>query len=126
MIFLKKYIEFLRLDYKKINRALLSEKKMIRHSAADAFANKVVAKDKLMIFPKILRNGLIAAVIIICLLYLSFYLKKITTPPDLKIISPTAEKQVQTELSAPVSGKTDPERFFSVTYGTDITVIFTI
>lgn len=108
-IFLKKYIEFLHLDYKKINRALLSEKKMVRHSAADAFANKVVAKDKLMIFPKILRNGLIAAVIIICLLYLSFYLKKITTPPDLKIISPTAEKQVQTELSAPVSGKTDPE-----------------
>ncbi|HNX11139.1 MAG TPA: helix-turn-helix domain-containing protein [bacterium] len=108
-IFLKKYIEFLGLDYKKIKRAMASEKKIAPHPADDVFANKVVAKDKLMVFPKLLRSFLLGAIIIVCLLYLSFYLKKITTPPNLKIISPSTEKQVQSELSAQVVGQTEPE-----------------
>jgi len=108
-IFLKKYIDFLGLDYKQIKRAMASEKKTLNHHLPDTFANKVVAKDKLMVFPKILRNVLLFLVVCTCLLYLSFYLKKITTPPNLVIESPAAEKQLQSELSAKIVGQTDPE-----------------
>jgi len=107
-IFLKKYVIFLGLDYKSIVRNFVKDRQSLYHNEPDIFSKKVVARSQLAIFPKIFRNSLIALVIIICFLYLGFYLKKITSPPFLTITAP-AINQVQTEFTANVSGETELE-----------------
>ena len=107
-VFLKRYAYFLGLDYKNIVKYFVRDRQTLYQGESDVFSKKVVSRSQLLIFPKIFRNGAIALVILICLLYLGFYLKKITTPPALTIITPTAN-QVQSGLSATITGQTEPE-----------------
>jgi len=107
-IFLKKYINFLGLDYKNIIKNFVKERKIYLSDADDVFSKKVIKRSKLIIFPKVFRNILIILAIITCVLYLGIYLKKITAAPSLAIIEP-ASNQVQKELSVDVRGETEPE-----------------
>jgi cytoskeletal protein RodZ len=107
-IFLKKYVHCLGLDYKTIVRHFVKDRQVSYHGESDVFSKKVVARSQLAIFPKIFRNGLVALVILVCFLYLGFYLKKITAPPFLTVTTP-AINQVQTEFTAIVSGETELE-----------------
>jgi len=106
-IFFKKYVAFLGLDYRKISKGFLRERKSFT-SQNNIFSKKVVKSSGLIIFPKIFRNILIASAIFVSFLYLAFYLKDNVSAPDLKIISPTAN-QMQHELLAEVKGVTAPE-----------------
>ncbi|MEI7452366.1 MAG: helix-turn-helix domain-containing protein [Candidatus Falkowbacteria bacterium] len=106
-IFFKKYITFLGLDYKKVNKGFTKERKSFA-SQNNVFSKKVVKSSGLIVFPKIFRNILITSVVLICFLYLALYLKNNVTPPELKIVSPTVN-QTQHDLSALVSGQTAPE-----------------
>ncbi|MFA5024727.1 MAG: hypothetical protein WC523_07315, partial [Patescibacteria group bacterium] len=107
-IFLKKYINFLGLDYKNIVKNFVKERKIYLSDADDVFSKKVIKRHKLIIFPKVFRNILIVLAIITCVLYLGIYLKKITAAPRLEIIEP-AGNQVQKELSVNIQGETEPE-----------------
>jgi len=107
-IFLKKYINFLGLDYKNIVKNFVKERKIYLSDADDVFSKKVIKRHKLIIFPKVFRNILIVLAIITCVLYLGIYLKKITAAPRLEIIEP-ASNQVQKELSVNIQGETEPE-----------------
>jgi len=106
-IFFKKYIHFLGLDYRNVSKGFLRERKSFT-SENNVFSKKVVKASGLLVFPKIFRNSLIAAIILVSFLYLALYLKNNVSPPELKIISPTVN-QTQTDLSATVSGQTAPE-----------------
>ena len=72
------------------------------------FSQKIVKKRKFIIFPKIIRNSLVIAAVLICFLYLIFYFKNLTFPPNLTIIEP-ANNLLTVNRSITVSGWSDPE-----------------
>ncbi len=106
-IFFKKYVAWLGLDYRKISKGFVRERKSFS-SQNNIFSKKVVKSSKLIIFPKIFRNALIFSAILISFLYLAIYLKNNVAAPELKIISPTVN-QTQHDFSAVVNGQTAPE-----------------
>lgn len=72
------------------------------------FSQKIVKKNKFIIFPRIIRNLLISAAVMTCFLYLSFYFRQITSPPDLEILQP--EKNLITKDTAiTIQGRTEKE-----------------
>lgn len=75
---------------------------------ADPFSQKVVKKNKFIIFPRIIRNALIATAVLICFLYLTFYFKKVLFPPTLTIIEPE-KNMLTTDDSILIRGETEPE-----------------
>lgn len=103
--YLKKYARFLNIDY----RALVSqEKDGLTIETDDPFSQKIVKRSRFIIFPKILKNTLIILTLIICLLYLSFYIKKIFFAPKL-IISQPEPTLVTSSSYITVIGKTEKE-----------------
>jgi len=104
--FIKEYASFLGLNAKEILKNWSSQ--ITATSEEDPFSRKILARHKFIIFPKIIRNLLIAAAIAICFLYLIFYFKKIILPPQLMIIRPAANLAL-TGTSIVVSGQTEPE-----------------
>jgi transcriptional regulator with XRE-family HTH domain len=107
-ILLKKYSSLLGLDYRKISKNFLRERKIFQSQDDDVFSKKVVKRRGLMVFPKLFRDGLIILAIVACALYLGLYLKKITAPPDLAIISP-ADNAVLSDYNITIIGVTTPE-----------------
>jgi len=104
--FIKEYASFLGLNVKEILKDWDSQ--ITVTSEEDPFSRKILARHKFIIFPKIIRNLLIAAAIAICFLYLIFYFKKIILPPQLTIIKP-ATNLALTGTSIVISGQTEPE-----------------
>ncbi|MFA5886826.1 MAG: helix-turn-helix domain-containing protein [Patescibacteria group bacterium] len=104
--FLKKYINFLKVETKGIN-----DQQKTGHAPAsndNPFSQKIVKKNSFIIFPQIIKNILIVGGILICFLYLIFYFQKIVTPPKLIIYQP--EKNTLTKnKSILVSGQTEAE-----------------
>ncbi|HPD07803.1 hypothetical protein KBI31_00655 [Patescibacteria group bacterium] len=72
------------------------------------FGQQLVRKKDLWSFPRIIRNILVALLIITIVIYIIFSLKKIFSPPRLKIISPQ-DNIATTERQILLSGQTDPE-----------------
>jgi cytoskeletal protein RodZ len=104
--FLKEYAAFLKLDHKEILKNLNDRTNY--NEPTDPFSQKIVKKSKFIIFPKIIRNTLIALAVLICFLYLIFYFKKIIFPPFLEITRP--EKNLLTADSyMTITGSTEPE-----------------
>lgn len=102
--FLKKYGQRLGLRDKELNDELHN----LEISLDDPFSQKIVKKKNFIIFPKLIRNVLIASAVLACLLYLAIYAKKITAPPELVIIQP-AENLLLQENFYLVQGLTEPE-----------------
>lgn len=117
-IFLKKYISYLGLDYRLILRNH-SQKHWYRNFDERVFFNKVVKRDELRVWPLRWRNMAIALIILICFLYLVFYLKNIFSPPMLIISAPT--DMVVKDWAINVAGKADPET--EVTINNEATLI---
>ncbi len=72
------------------------------------FTQKVIKKKELLIFPRIIRNSLIVAAVLICLAYLSFYFQKISSPPELEIYEPI-DNLLTDKNSLTISGRTEKE-----------------
>ena len=103
--FLKEYASFLGLG---LQENFLTEKKILNSVPENPFSQKIVKKNKFIIFPRLVRTLLISLAILICFLYLIFYLKKIVWAPSLEITSPA------TNLSWPeniitINGQTEKE-----------------
>ncbi len=104
--FLKKYAKFLGLKPREILRGWQEES--AGEEKNNPFSQKVVKKNKFIIFPKIIKNLLILAIIIVCFLYLVVYFKKIILPPELIISQPSKNLLIQSDTIT-VSGQTEPE-----------------
>ncbi len=103
--FLSEYAAFLGLEEKEIASGL---KDVGELTTGDPFSQKIVAKKKFIIFPKIVRNLLIALAVLGCLLYLILYFKKIILPPKLIITTPP-ENLISSSRTITVSGQTEKE-----------------
>lgn len=104
--FLKEYAKFLGLKPRDLLKNW--QEASSNSSDPDPFSQKIVKKNKFIIFPKIIRNFLIVMAILICFLYLVFYFKKIVFPPDLVIIQPDKNLLIK-DSSITVSGQTEKE-----------------
>jgi cytoskeletal protein RodZ len=104
--FVKEYASFLSLDSQEILKNW--EEQVLSSIPDDPFSRKILARNKFIIFPRIIRNLLIIGAIITCFLYLTFYFKKITLPPQLLITQPETNLALSgTNIN--VSGQTEPE-----------------
>ncbi len=103
--YLKKYSEFVGLDRESVAKRL---KELKEEENEDPFSKKVVSRDKLLVFPKIIKTTLFSLAILFCALYLLFYLKRIAAPPNLTINYPQNNLLTE-ERSVIVKGQTDPE-----------------
>ena len=72
------------------------------------FTQQIVKKRYFWSFPKFIRIVLIALVVGTCLFYLNYYFKKINTPPNLEIISPT-DNLITDKHNIIIIGKTEKE-----------------
>lgn len=104
--FLKEYAGYLGLNNSELSKQLetISE----NNSTLNPFSQKIVKKSKFLVFPKVIRNSLIALGVLICFLYLIFYFQNIVSEPKLIITQP--EKNILTkETSIEIKGLTDKE-----------------
>ncbi len=104
--FLKEYANYLKLDSLELIKQLET---ITENDLSDnPFSQKILKKNKFLVFPKIIRNILIFLSVIICFLYLMFYFQKIISAPKLTIIYP--EKNLLTkETAIEIKGQTEKE-----------------
>ena len=104
--FLKEYANYLKLDSLEFIKQLET---ITENDLSDnPFSQKILKKNKFLVFPKIIRNILIFLSVIICFLYLMFYFQKIISAPKLTIIYP--EKNLLTkETAIEIKGQTEKE-----------------
>jgi len=104
--FIREYASFLDLNVKEILKGW--DKQISNSSPDDPFSRKILAKNKFIIFPKLIRNFFIIGAIIVCFLYLSFYFKQIILPPELIITQPAANLSLNA-TNIEISGQTEKE-----------------
>jgi cytoskeletal protein RodZ len=104
--FLKKYATFLGADKNLVTKFL--QEATDDRTENNPFSQKILKKNKFLIFPKIIRNLLLGLAVLICFLYLIFYFKKIVLPPNLVVNQPEKNLMIK-ESSILISGKTDKE-----------------
>jgi transcriptional regulator with XRE-family HTH domain len=86
--FLREYSSFLGLNSDRLLEKYQKEKGETRDAGQDVFSKKKINKSELVIFPKILKNILLAAVATVFFLYLGYYLMKTFSPPKVEIYQP--------------------------------------
>ena len=103
--YLKKYANFINLKDELITKRINDLKE---EEKEDPFSKKVVSKNNLLVFPKIIKIILFSLAILFCILYLLFYLRKIANPPKLIITYPESNLLTK-ERSVTIIGETDTE-----------------
>lgn len=104
--FVKEYAAFLALDEQEILKNW--NEQILSGTPDDPFSRKILARNKFIIFPKIVKNLLIIGAVLICFLYLTYYFKKITLPPKLIITQPETNLALSgTNIN--ISGQTESE-----------------
>lgn len=106
--FLREYAIFLGLDPAPLLERFSREVGGKRAPDGELFDRQVVSRRHLLALPQLLRNAIIGVLIIACLGYLGFLLKKIFEPPFLRVDYPpdnlkTAEERLE------ISGQSEPE-----------------
>ena len=104
--FLKEYANYLGLDRAELTKEL--EASLVFNELNNPFSQKIVKKSKFLVFPKIIRNSLIALGVLICFLYLFIYFQKIISAPKLLITQPEKNLLIK-ETSIEVIGQTEKE-----------------
>lgn len=103
--FIKEYADFLGYD----SRELLANFSVSPNGGGkeDLFSCQV-AKTKTIVVPKILKSLAIAAIVVVCLIYLQSRFNNVISPPSLSISNPTEDlKTAEREIN--IIGTTDPE-----------------
>jgi len=104
--YLKEYASFLGLNPNELLK--IWQEQFSAGSDNDPFSQKIVAKNKFIIFPRIIRNIIISIGVLICFLYLIFYFKKVITPPKLTNIQPPQNMLTKANLIT-ISGQSEIE-----------------
>lgn len=103
--FLKEYASFLGL---KLHENFSPEKQALAAVPDNPFSQKIVKKNKFIIFPRLIKNILISLAVLVCFLYLIFYLKKIVWAPSLEITNPATNLPWPADVIT-VTGRTEKE-----------------
>lgn len=107
--YISEYASFLGLDAPVIMEIFEREVfKKEQSQKKKMFSMQVVRNSHLMSTPKILRNIIIALVVIVCLFYLGYRMQRIISLPVLTLISP-AENLVTVDKEIEVSGYAEVE-----------------
>lgn len=107
-IFAKKYAALLGIKWINLKKIIGEEAATYKKwsHGREKTKEKITALN-LIVWPKILKKIIIAAVFFLFLSYLSYQVWQISNPPQLTIITPNAEKTVQTNYTVAVTGQTD-------------------
>jgi cytoskeletal protein RodZ len=105
--FIKQYSKYLDLDQNESDKDIEKVLKN-RGSQENYFSYKKLSKNRFLVFPRIIRAVLIVMVVVACLFYLAFYFNNLISPPELKIIQPSANEIIN-ENPVLVKGETEPE-----------------
>jgi transcriptional regulator with XRE-family HTH domain len=107
--FLREYALYLGLEtgplIEMFELSLTAEKAQTR---TELFSKQVVKSGEMLALPRIFKNIALAAVVLICFIYLSYRLEKIVAPPTLEISNPAANL-ITKEHSIEIIGRTEPE-----------------
>lgn len=107
--FLKKYAEFLQVSPEMVLAVFQKEGRVYRKELKDVnLKPKPQKQPKSIVLPKIAKYFVIILVILVCLSYLGYELKKILAPPFLEIVYPPDNLSTK-EYSINIEGKTEPE-----------------
>lgn len=106
---LDKYSRFLGLDSEKIKESFFKEKETLSPETNKTPNIKKTKAHNFIIVPKLLKNLLIAVSILICFLYLGFYLNKAISQPELIINNPAEDSLKISEKEIEIKGSTHPE-----------------
>ncbi len=85
----------------------------ITNETINPFSQKIVRRKEFMVFPKLIKNLILASVFLACLLYLAFYFKKIIFPPFLEVYQPSKNIKIS-ENFIKIKGITEPEAELSI------------
>lgn len=106
--FIREYAQYLQLDDKSLLKYFTSQPQPSTDTGTRGIFVKKEARSFSLTIPKLLKNFIIIILLLGSLTYLGFYLKRITAPPSLAIISPQ-DNMVINDYSLDVKGKTEPE-----------------
>lgn len=107
--FLREYAQFLKVNVNKLVDIFNNETgEKQNRKQKNLFSKKIPRAHYFLTVPKIIKNIIIAAVVLICTAYLGYSLIKIISPPKLIIVSP-AEDLVTEINDINIQGFTDQE-----------------
>lgn len=107
--FLREYAQFLKIDSTELLKLFDQETSEINALAkTNIFSRKIPKNFYFLTIPRIIKNFVITLVIIICLLYLGYYVKNIISPPSLNISYPT-DDLITSDKSVEIKGATEIE-----------------
>lgn len=107
--YLREYSRFLRLNTENILEMYDEIINLdIKNRQNQVFKQKVPKPYFFIIVPKLLKNLLLLSVVIICALYLGFYINNIISPPELKLFYPNKDITIN-ENTIRVEGQTEKE-----------------
>jgi cytoskeletal protein RodZ len=104
--FLKEYARYLGLNNSELTKKLVENSEA--NSLNNPFSQKIVKKSRFLVFPKIIRNSLIALGVFICFLYLFLYFQKTISAPKLIVTRPEKNILIK-ETSIDIKGETEKE-----------------
>lgn len=104
--FLKEYSDYLNLDTKEFLELFDSEIKKNINNPRELFVQKVSKPHYFLSIPKLIKNLLIALVIILCLSYIAYYINNIISPPTLTITYPVNDINTK-EYTITIRGNTE-------------------
>lgn len=112
--FLRDYSSYLGLETKEI-LSLYEENEIIKPGlkTTDLFSKKIPKPHYFLSLPKIIKNIIIVILVFLCILYISFYIKNIISPPPLEITSPS-DNFVSASHDITVFGNTDKKANVSI------------
>jgi len=105
--FLRRYAQFLEVSPEFVLDLFDQEKKVLKQQISEDKTRTVQKVPKDIITPKLIRNVIVAMIIIGCLFYLGWEVKKIVAPPILEVSSP-ADYVTLDEKAVTIKGSTEP------------------
>lgn len=106
--FLREYAGFLGLDSYQLLSQFSREVRVKSTSTGELFDRQVVSKRYLLALPQLLRNAIIGVLIVACLIYLGFLLKRIFEPPFLVVNFPP-DNFTTSDIRLVINGQSEAE-----------------
>lgn len=112
--FLREYAVFLRLDASSLLECYEQEIEPENAKAnKDLFSKQVAKAHYFLSIPKMIKTATIIGIILVCLSYLGFGMKKFVSAPDLSVTSPAGDI-VTKDNNMEIKGITEPEAQISI------------
>ncbi len=109
--FIKRYAQALDIDPQELVAQFIEEE--VTRAEKDAILTKTLRPHRLQNVPLMIHYSIVGSLVLLCLTYLGFQIKRIVDPPALAIYAPT-NGLITTNQNVIVSGKTDTNADVSI------------